>query len=145
MIEKTLYLWEMAKANKSSTSNSFARFCDYKSLKGVWSWLNCVLLFLCLEISRFDHVWTTIVLSSKGIGIWSPSLLKCIMLFFSSLISTLYCISSIAPRMLLCNISTSTKMVTRWPIKSQTIVSIFEDHKCNISNIFLYIYSHLWP
>jgi hypothetical protein len=36
-------------------------------------------------------------------------------------------------------------MVTRWPIKSQTIVSIFEDHKCNISNIFLYIYSHLWP
>jgi hypothetical protein len=35
MIEKKLYMWEMAKANKSLASTSFARFLDYKSLKGV--------------------------------------------------------------------------------------------------------------
>jgi hypothetical protein len=40
--------------------------------------------------------------------------------------------------MLLCNISTFGKMVGR-PIKSQTIVNIFEDHRCNVSKKILYI------
>jgi hypothetical protein len=129
----------MAKVNKSLASNSFARFHDYTSLKGVWSWPNYVPLFICLKINKFDPMWTTIVLSFESIGIWNPSAFSnalCHSFTFS--ISTLNHISSITPRMLLCNISTSGKMVG-WPIKSQTIVNIFEDHRCNVSKKILYI------
>ncbi len=131
----------MEHANKSLASNSFIRFLECKSLKGVWSWPNYVPFFICLKINKFDLLWTTIVLSCKGIGVRSPSTFSnALCHFFSSSISTLHRIFSIAPRMLLCNISIFEEMVG-WLIKSQTIVNIFEDHKCEVSNIF-FTYAH---
>jgi hypothetical protein len=41
--------------------------------------------------------------------------------------------------MLLCNISKSREMIIRQSIKSQNIVSIFLNHKCNVSNNYIYI------
>jgi hypothetical protein len=121
-----------------------AKFHNNKSLKGVWScfWPNLVPKCPCLKSNGFEPMWTTIVPSSKGIGAQiSIVFSNAICHYFVSLILTLNLISSIVSSMLLCNISIFREMVARWSIKSQTIISIFEDHSCNVSNI-LFTYAH---
>ncbi len=58
----------MANVSKSLASNPFVKFCDCKSLKGVRSHScpNLIPKSPCLEMSGFEHLRTTIMLSSKG-------------------------------------------------------------------------------
>jgi len=91
--------------------------------------------FPCLKMNGFEFMWTTIVHHPKALEFEAQQLFQMHYVVFSRLqlsISTLNRNFSIVSSMLLCNI-------VRWFIKSQTIISIFEDHKCNVSNNSIYI------
>lgn len=119
----------MANVSKSWASNPFVKFCDCKSLKGVRSHScpNLIPKFPCLKMSGFEHLRTTIILSSKGkleFEAQRPSQMHDV-IFFVLNMDILDHIFSIVPRMFICNISTSREIVEMLSIKSHNIVSIF--------------------
>ncbi len=101
---------------------------------------NLIPNFPCLEMNGFEHLWTTIILSSKGkleSEAQPPSQMHDVLFVFN--MEILDHTFSIVSRVLLCNISTYGNIVETRSIKSHNIVSIFEDHKCNVSNNFISI------
>jgi hypothetical protein len=85
--------------------------------------------FPCLKMNGFELMWTTIIHHPKALEYEAQQLFQMHYLAFSHLQLS---ISTLDPSMLLCNI-------VRLFIKSQTIVNIFEDHKCNVPKNSIYI------